>query len=53
MKYLYIYKGYTHTHTHTHTHIYIKDLYISFIYIKDSLVAQLIKNPPAMQETLV
>jgi len=28
---------YTHTHTHTHT----------------SLIAQLVKNPPAMQETPV
>ena len=33
-----------HTHTHTHTHTYT--LWVS-------LVAQLIKNPPAMQETLV
>ena len=32
---------YTHTHTHTH------------LYIRASLIAQLIKNPPAMQETLV
>ena len=31
-----------HTHTHTHTHILLV-----------SLVAQLIKNLPAMQETLV
>ena len=29
----------TQTHTHTHTHV--------------SLVAQLVKNPPAMQEILV
>ena len=32
----------THTHTHTHTHVY-----------QGSLIAQLIKNLPAMQETLV
>ena len=35
---------YTHTHTHTtHTHTYDGA----------SLVAQLVKNPPAMKETLV
>ena len=34
----------THMHAHTHTHTHT--LWVS-------LVAQLIKNPPAMQETLV
>ena len=34
---------YTHTHTHTHTHIYIKGF----------LVAQMVKNLPATQETWV
>ena len=38
MKYIYIY---THTHTHTHTYIWA------------SLVAQLVKNPPAMKQTWV
>ena len=33
---------YTHTHTHTHTRIWIA-----------SLVAQMVKNPPAMQETWI
>ena len=33
---------FTHTHTHTHTHIY-----------RASLVAQMVKNPPAMRETWV
>ena len=36
---------YTHTHTHTHTHTL--HLY------QASLIAQLVKNPPAVQETLV
>ena len=34
-------KPHTHTHTHTYTHIWA------------SLVAQLVKNPPAMQDTWV
>ena len=34
-----------HTHTHTHTH--------SRTYLWASQVAQLVKNPPAVQETLV
>ena len=33
--------SYTHTHTHIHTHT------------RASLVAQMVKNPPAMQETQV
>ena len=46
---------YTHTHTHTHTHIYTH-LYICIfihIHIGASLVAQSVKNLPAMQETPV
>ena len=35
----------THTHTHTHTH--------TRTYLWASQVAQLVKNPPAVQETLV
>ena len=34
-----------HTHTHTHTHTY------TFTYIGASLVAQMAKNLPAVQET--
>ena len=46
-----------HTHTHTHTHIYI-DIYIYIhthphTYIWTSLMALLVKNLPAMQETRV
>ena len=37
-------RAHTHAHTRTHTHTYT--LWVS-------LVAQFIKNPPAMQETLV
>ena len=39
----------THTHTHTHTHVHIythKDIWTS-------LVTQMVKNLPAMQETQV
>jgi len=44
--YIYIY-SYIHTHmyTHTHTHIYIYNL--------ASLVAQMVKNLPAMQDTRI
>ena len=42
-----------HTHTHTHTHIYIH-IYISqWVLIWASLVAQLVKNPPATWKTWV
>ena len=37
--------SYTHTHTHTHTRIYV--------YLWASLVAQMVKNLPAMQETWI
>ena len=46
---------YTHTYTHTHTHVYMC-IYIYiyiYIYIWTSLVAQLLKNPPVMQDPLV
>ena len=38
---------YTHTHTHTHTHTY------TYTHVKASLVAQMVKNLPARQETKV
>ena len=38
--------AHTHTRTRTHTHTHTYTLWVS-------LVAQFIKNPPAMQETLV
>ena len=41
----YIYT-HTHTHIHTHTHTHI------CICIWASLIAQLVKNPPAMKGTL-
>ena len=44
---------YTHTHTHTHTHTYIYIYIYIFGYAMASLIAQLVKNLPALQETLV
>ena len=40
-----------YTHTHTHTHIYIYPLFFRFFTHWASLVAQMINNLPAMQET--
>ena len=42
-------KQYNHTHTHTHTHLSI----IPVIHVVASLVAQTVKNLPAMQETWI
>ena len=38
---------YPYLYTHTHTNIYL------YTYTRASLIAQLVKNPQAMQETLV
>ena len=45
----------THTHTHTHTHTYLFVLFgtLKMGNLGASLGAQLVKNPPATQETLV
>ena len=46
----------THIHTHTHTHTYsFSDSFPLQVTIRywASLVAQVVKNPPAMQETWV
>ena len=45
--------NYTHTHTHTHTHTQAHAHAHAYIHIWTSLVAQLVKNLPAMQETPV
>ena len=48
----------THTHTHTYTQC-IKNYFFNLkafglcTCLLDCLIAQLVKNPPAMQETLV
>ena len=39
--------------THDHLQILNLSININYIYLGTSLVAQLVKNPPAMQETLV
>ena len=41
----------THTHMHTHTHAYHAHARTCIIHIWTSLVAQLVKNLPAIQET--
>ena len=42
----------THTHTHTHTHPAGQQIFVATYENKRaSLIAQLVKNPPAMQET--
>ena len=48
-------KLYTHTHTHTHIYIYTHTyiIHIYFFYLVASLVAQMVKNLPATQETSV
>ena len=52
--YIHIYM-YIYTHTHTHIYIYMYACPLSNIWICTwaSVVAQLVKNPPAMRETWV
>ena len=45
--------AHTHTHTHTHTHLFVLFGTLKMGNLGASLVAQLVKNPPAVQETPV
>ena len=42
-----------HTHTHVLSSLLIINMYIINVYVRASLVAQSVKNLPAMQETWV